>query len=70
MPSLVYMHENINKVENTMMQNPHHSACQHDLAFVINESIVYQMSHCDLHISHSKLRLCRREWDKAYPAVL
>lgn len=64
------MHENTNKVENTMMQNPHHSACQHDLAFVINESIVYQMSHCDLHISHSKLRLCRREWDKAYPAVL
>jgi hypothetical protein len=39
-----------------------------DLALVINEGIVYQMSYCDLHISHSKLRLCRREWDKAYHA--
>jgi hypothetical protein len=51
-----------------MMQNPHQSACQHDLALVINERIVYQMSHCDLHTSHSKLRLCRREWDIAYHA--
>jgi len=68
MPSLVYMPENTNKVEKTTLQNPHHSACQHNLALVINERVVYQMSHCDLHISHSKLRLCRREWDKAHHA--
>jgi len=68
MPSLVHMPENTNKVEKTMLQNPHQLACQHNLALVINERIVYQMSHCDLHISHSKVRLCRR--DKAYHAYL
>ena len=55
MPSLVYIPENTNKVEKTTLQNPHHLACQHNLALVINKTIVYQMSHCDPHISHSKL---------------
>jgi hypothetical protein len=63
----VHIPENTNKEEKTM-QNPHQSTCQHDLILVINDWVVYQMSHCDLQISHSKLRLCRREWDKAYHA--
>jgi len=68
MPSLVHMPDYTSKIGKIMMQNPHQSACQPDLALVINERIVYQMSHCYLHTSHSKLRLCRREWGKAYHA--